>query len=121
MSIALKRAYDDPEPGDGRRILVDKFWPRGVRKEDAELDEWRKQVAPSDELREWFDHDPERWEEFRRRYHEELEERPGAWRTIAEEARDGTVTLVYGASDREHNNAVALREFLETKLEDHVG
>lgn len=117
--IRIGRAYDEPEPEDGRRVLVDRIWPRGVSREELELDEWRREVAPSDELREWFDHDPDRWEEFRRRYAEELEERPEAWRDLAETAREGqTLTLVYGASDREHNNAAALRDFLRDRLGD---
>ncbi len=116
MSIHLKRAYEAPEADDGRRILVDKFWPRGVSKQEAALDAWRKEVAPSDELREWFDHDPDRWQQFRDRYHRELAEHPEAWRPIAEAAREETVTLVYAASDRDHNNAVALRAFLEERI-----
>lgn len=115
--IRTKRAYDEPEPEDGRRVLVDRIWPRGVSKEEAELDEWRREVAPSDELREWFDHDPDRWEEFRRRYAEELAEKPDAWRDMLEAARgEEPLTLVYGASDREHNNAVALQSFLRGRL-----
>lgn len=117
--IRIERAYDEPEPEDGRRVLVDRIWPRGVSREELELDEWRRKVAPSDELREWFDHDPDRWDEFRRRYGEELEERPEAWRDLFEIAREGgTLTLIYGASDREHNNAVALRDFLRERIGD---
>lgn len=117
--IQLKRAYDEPDPEDGRRVLVDRIWPRGVSKEEAKLDEWRREVAPSDELREWFDHEPDRWEEFRCRYAEELEERSEAWRDLAETAREEeTLTLVYGASDRNHNNAVVLRDFLLQELDE---
>lgn len=115
--IRTKRAYDEPEPDDGTRILVDRIWPRGVSKEELDLDGWHREVAPSDELREWFDHDPDRWEGFRRRYFEGLEERPNAWRDLLETARgEEALTLVYGASDREHNNAVVLRDFLRRKL-----
>ncbi|MFB6263178.1 MAG: DUF488 domain-containing protein [Bradymonadaceae bacterium] len=117
MSIELKRAYDAPDDSDGRRVLVDKFWPRGVTKEEAALDEWRREVAPSDELREWFDHDPDRFDSFRDRYCDELENAPDAWRPLLEAARERTVTLVYGASDREHNHAVVLRDFLLDRLD----
>ena len=115
--IQLKRAYDEPQPEDGRRMLVDRIWPRGVSREELELDVWCRDVAPSDELREWFDHDPDRWEEFRRCYAEELRAKPETWQPLLEAARgDGDLTLVYGASDREHNNAVALRDFLRREL-----
>ncbi|MDX1632805.1 MAG: DUF488 family protein, partial [Thermoanaerobaculia bacterium] len=97
------------------RVLVDRIWPRGVSKDELGLDEWRKEVAPSDSLREWFDHDPERWDEFRRRYFQELEEVPETWEPLLEAAREGTLVLVYGARDRRHNNAVALRKFLEER------
>lgn len=97
---------------------MDGIWPRGVSKEDLELDDWNRDVAPSDELRQWFDHDEERWEEFRRRYSEELEEKPETWRDLlAAVEGDETLTLVYGAQDREHNNAVALRAFLRERAE----
>ena len=116
--IQLKRAYDEPKPEDGRRVLVDRIWPRGVSREGLELDEWRREVAPSDELRKWFDHDPDRWEEFRRRYAEELMEKAESWRPLLEQSgEDRNLTLLYGASDREHNNAVALQRFLRHRDE----
>lgn len=108
-----KRAYDTAFPDDGTRVLVDRFWPRGVSKEDAALDDWLKEVAPSDELRKWFDHDPEKWDEFCRRYYQELDEKDEAIESLRKEAEDGTLTLVYAAKDREHNNAVALKHYLE--------
>lgn len=110
--IRTKRAYDSPAPDDGRRVLVDRYWPRGVSREDLALDEWLREAAPSDDLREWFDHDPERWEEFRRRYSAELREKEELVEELLEAHREGTLTLVYGARDREHNNAMALRSHL---------
>lgn len=111
--IQCKRAYDEPSPDDGTRVLVDRLWPRGVSKEDAALDDWVKEVAPSDELRKWFDHDLEKWDEFCRRYHRELDEKEKLVARLGAEAEDGTLTLVYAAKDREHNNAVALKHYLE--------
>lgn len=116
--IRTKRIYEDPEPEDGTRVLVDRLWPRGVSKEDARLDDWLQSVAPSDELREWFDHDPDRWTEFRRRYRAELEDKEDAVDQLLSYARSGTLTLLYAAADREHNNAVALRDYLEERLAD---
>lgn len=112
MAVRTKRAYERAEPGDGYRILVDRLWPRGVRKEAARVDEWAKELAPSPELRRWFGHDPERFEEFRRRYREELAGRAEELDEVRRRARAGTVTLVYGARDREHNGAVVLAELL---------
>ncbi len=113
--IRIKRAYDPPEPGDGQRFLVDRLWPRGVKKEDLHLDGWLKEVAPSDALRRWFGHDPAKWEEFQERYFAELDEKPQAWLPLLEAARQGDITLVYGARDPLHNNAVALKAYLERK------
>lgn len=113
MTIRLKRAYDAPAPDDGFRVLVDRIWPRGVGKEELALDLWMREIAPSDELRRWFDHDPDRWEEFRRRYAEELDGMDEALADLKRKSEDGTLTLVYGASDRDHNNAVALKAYLE--------
>jgi uncharacterized protein YeaO (DUF488 family) len=110
--IAIKRAYDPPERGDGARILVDRLWPRGVSKEALEADEWLKEVAPSDELRKWFAHDAARWQEFERRYRAELKQNPQAWQPIGDRAKHGNVTLLYSAKDTEHNNAVVLLDFL---------
>lgn len=111
--IQCKRAYDEPSSDDGTRILVDRLWPRGVSKEDAALDDWNKEVAPSSDLRKWFDHDPEKWDEFCRRYNQELYEKDDAVEPLREEAESGTLTLVYAAKDREHNHALVLKRYLE--------
>jgi uncharacterized protein YeaO (DUF488 family) len=116
MAIGLKRAYDPPAKSDGRRILVDRVWPRGIAKEDLQIDAWLKDLAPSTELRKWFGHDPTKWDEFRKRYAQELEQRSEALEGLVAQARAGHVTLVFGAKDIEHNNAVALREHLERRL-----
>jgi uncharacterized protein YeaO (DUF488 family) len=116
MPIDLKRAYDPPARSDGRRILVDRIWPRGIAKDDLRIDAWLKGVAPSTELRKWFGHDPAKWDEFKKRYARELEQRPEALEELLEKARAGHVTLVFGAKDIEHNNAVALKEILECRL-----
>lgn len=115
--IRTKRAYEAPAADDGTRVLVDRYWPRGVSKEEAELDRWMKEIAPSDELREWFDHDPERWEGFRRHYGAELEREPELVEELLEIHRRGTLTLVYGARDTEHNNAEALRRHLQSRAD----
>ncbi len=113
--IRIKRVYSQASPDDGVRILVDRVWPRGVRKEQAKIDEWRKELAPSTALRQWFRHDPAKWETFRRRYRQELVKSGGmeALTELARRARRGTITLVYGAVDEQHNQAVALKEFLD--------
>jgi uncharacterized protein YeaO (DUF488 family) len=111
-NIKLKRAYDAPSPGDGTRILVDRLWPRGISKQKAALDRWMKEIAPSTELRKWFDHDPKRWTEFRRRYAEELREHSDLVAELRSLAREGTVTLVYAAHDETHNDSVVLRDVL---------
>ena len=115
MDIRTKRAYDDPAANDGYRVLVDKLWPRGVSKEAAQLDQWCKELAPSDDLRKWFDHDPDKWQDFRKRYFAELEGCGEALDDLLGRVRDGRVTLVYGAKDEAHNNAVALRDYLKDK------
>jgi uncharacterized protein YeaO (DUF488 family) len=109
--IDLARVYDEELP-NGRRFLVDRVWPRGVRKEALEPMTWLKDAAPSNELRAWFGHDPERWDEFRRRYTAELAAAPETWRPLLEAVADGDVVLLFGARDTEHNNAVALRDHL---------
>jgi uncharacterized protein YeaO (DUF488 family) len=111
--IKVKRAYDSTEAEDGIRFLVDRLWPRGIGKDKLKVDAWLKNVAPSTELRKWFGHDPSKWSEFRRRYFSELKASPNEWRPIIEAERKGAVTLLYGAHDEVHNNAVALREFLK--------
>ncbi len=113
--IKLKRAYEEAEAADGARYLIDRLWPRGVKKESLRIEGWLKEVAPSDTLRHWFNHDPERWDEFRKRYFAELDSKPEAWTPLAEAARKGPVTLVYSAHDVEHNNGVALAEYLKTR------
>ena len=113
--IHIKRVYEPPEKGDGMRILVDRLWPRGLSKERAKADLWLKDVAPSDALRKWFGHDPAKWAEFRRRYYRELDGKEALVEQIADIARRGTATLVYGAKDEEHNNAAALIEYLRKK------
>jgi uncharacterized protein YeaO (DUF488 family) len=112
-TIRLKRVYDPPHPDDGTRILVDRLWPRGLKKADAAVNLWAKAVAPSAELRRWFGHDPARWEAFRRRYHEELMEKQDELARLAEAAQAGPVTLLFAARDATRNNAVVLKDVLE--------
>ena len=112
----VKRAYRPPEPDDGVRYLVDRVWPRGLTKNALSVADWVREVAPSDALRQWFGHDPSKWEEFKRRYFSELEDNPGTWQALLEAGRKGTVTLVFSARDEEHNQAVALKEFLDQKM-----
>lgn len=112
MDIQIKRAYDPPSSADGARYLVDWLWPRGVKRENLQLVDWLKEVAPSNDLRIWFGHDPDRWEEFRARYFKELEENPLSWQALVDAARHRRVTLVYSARDTLHNQAAALKEFL---------
>ena len=113
--INLKRAYDQPAPEDGFRVLVERLWPRGLKKEAVALDRWLQEVAPSPALRTWFAHDPAKWQEFCRRYGAELANQPEAVQLLKDKGREGTVTLVYGSRDKEHNAAVALKQFLEGK------
>jgi uncharacterized protein YeaO (DUF488 family) len=110
--ISIKRAYEPRARNDGRRILVERLWPRGMKKEALEADAWLKEVAPSTALRKWFGHRVERWNEFRRRYMKELDANPDAWAPLLEASRHGTVTLLYSAHDLEHNGAVVLGEYL---------
>lgn len=114
--ILLKRAYEKPGRGDGVRFLVERLWPRGIQKAALPLDGWLKEVAPSTELRKWFAHDPEKWHEFQRRYFAELDKEPEVLAPILKAAKSGTVTLVYSSHDTEHNNAVALKKYLETRM-----
>jgi uncharacterized protein YeaO (DUF488 family) len=113
MAVRIKRAYEPADAGDGYRVLVDRLWPRGVKREDARLDEWARELAPSAELRRWFGHEPARFEEFRARYTAELEAQADKLEELRRRAREGTLTLVYGARDTEHNDAVVLSELLE--------
>jgi uncharacterized protein YeaO (DUF488 family) len=116
--IRLKRAYEEAAPDDGRRFLVDRLWPRGLMKESLELDGWLKEVAPSDDLRRWFGHEPGRWEAFQQRYAAELDERQPCWQPLLDAARQGDITLVYAARDEAHNNALAVRSYLQAKMEE---
>lgn len=112
LDVRLKRAYEPPSREDGVRVLVDRLWPRGLRKADAAIDRWLKEVAPSTELRRWFGHEPSRWSEFRRRYRTELSHNAALVDELREMARNGPVTLIYAARDERHNEAVVLRDVL---------
>ncbi len=114
MVLRVKRVYEEPEEDDGERILVDRIWPRGLSKDKARLSDWRKELAPSNDLRKWFGHDRERWEEFKERYHAELEEagKLEEVREISDMAEERNVTLIFGAKDAEYNNARALESFI---------
>jgi uncharacterized protein YeaO (DUF488 family) len=115
MHVKVKRAYDEYEKSDGTRILVDRLWPRGIKKEDAKIDDWMKDVAPSNELRKWFAHDPEKWTEFKKKYFNELKGKNELLKDIIKKDKTD-LTLVYAAKDDEHNNAVALKEYLEKRV-----
>lgn len=110
MKIKIKRVYVEPSDKDGKRILIDRLWPRGLTKEKAQVDLWLKDIAPSTELRKWFAHDPEKWSEFKKRYLHELKDNNAAVQTLKDELSKGKVTLVYGAKDEEHNDAVVIQE-----------
>lgn len=114
--IKLARIYQSPSSDKGYRVLVDRLWPRGISKKEAQLDLWLKEIAPSDDLRKWFDHDPQKWEEFAKRYREELAERSDELKELVSKAKDTSVILLYAAKDEEHNNAVVLKEYIEEKL-----
>jgi len=114
-NIRIKRAYEEPDREDGTRILVDRLWPRGLTKEKARVDLWLKDVAPSTELRKWFAHDPDKWTEFESRYQEELKRNKEQLSLLRQEAAKGPVTLVYGAKDQQHNEAVILQKLLTAK------
>ncbi|CAN5903314.1 DUF488 domain-containing protein [soil metagenome] len=113
--IWLRRAYEQPTRNDGCRVLVDRIWPRGVSKDDAAIDWWARDLAPSDDLRRWFRHDPHRWGEFHRRYRIELDDHADTLEALSDRVAQGRVTLVYAARDRQHNNAVVLRDVLEQR------
>jgi uncharacterized protein YeaO (DUF488 family) len=110
--VRLKRAYEPPAADDGTRILIDRLWPRGVKKTNAAIDEWMKEIAPSGTLRKWFGHDPDRWQEFKRRYQSEIRHHPEQFELLRELAQKGPVTLVFSAHDEAHNNAVVLKDLL---------
>ncbi len=114
--LKIKRVYEPYDKNDGSRILVDRLWARGLTKEKAKIDVWLKDIAPSPDLRKWFGHDPAKWEEFKERYFMELKNKTDLIKAITDKLEEGTVTLVYGAKDEKHNDAVALKEYLENKL-----
>jgi len=116
ITLQLKRIYDVPDPTDGFRVLVDRLWPRGVSKEDARLDLWLGDIAPSPGLRKWFNHNPARWDEFIDRYHAELDERPDVITELFQKATSGKITLLYAAKDVQHNHAAALKIYLEGEV-----
>jgi uncharacterized protein YeaO (DUF488 family) len=113
--IAIKRVYDEPAASDGRRILVDRLWPRGLTKEKAKVDHWAKDISPSNELRKWYGHDPAKWDEFRKRYFAELDRNAAGVEDLIEAMGKGSVTFVYGSTERVINNAEALRLYLQKK------
>lgn len=115
-TVKVKRVYESIQRSDGPRFLVERFWPRGVKKEKLKLDAWLKDVAPSDALRRWFGHDPAKWDEFQRRYQAELDANPTGWKPLLEASRQGNITLLYSARDTEHNNAIVIKDFLEERL-----
>ncbi len=114
--IKVRRVYEEANPQDGERFLVERLWPRGMKKEALPMDGWLKEVGPSTTLRRWYSHDPAKWGEFRKRYFAELDAAAPTWQPLVEAAREGNVTLLYSARDTEHNNALALKEYLEKKL-----
>ena len=114
--VRMKRVYDPYAPGDGKRILVDRLWPRGIKKEDSKIDEWIKEIAPSTELRKWFSHDVTKWPEFRRLYKGELAERSDLVKRLIEDAKKGTITLLFAAKDTEHVNAAVLKEVIDKSM-----
>lgn len=116
MMLKLKRAYEPESRSDGTRLLVERLWPRGLSKATLRIDAWLKDVGPSTKLRQWFNHDPDKWPAFLARYFRELDSRPEAWRPIVSAARRGTVTLVYSSRDTVYNNAVALKDYLQSKI-----
>ncbi|HEX5484163.1 MAG TPA: DUF488 family protein [Terriglobia bacterium] len=113
--IQIKRVYDPAAAGDGRRFLIERLWPRGIKKTDLKIEGWVKEAGPSTELRKWFNHDPAKWDGFRQRYSRELDKRPSVWRPILAASEGGTVTLIYSSHDAQYNNAVALAEYLKKK------
>jgi uncharacterized protein YeaO (DUF488 family) len=115
MDVHIKRVYEEPAPGDGERILIDRLWPRGLTKERADIALWLKEIAPSAELRKWFDHDPAKWAEFKKRYRSELNANDEARTRLVDELRARKATLVYSAHDELHNDAVVLKEYLADK------
>ena len=113
MNVKIKRVYEQPTDSDGSRILVDRLWPHGLTKEKAHVDLWLKEIAPSTELRQWFGHDPEKWKSFRGRYETEIRNNDDLIGMLRDIAKEGTVTLLYGARDEKHNEALVLKQYLE--------
>ena len=118
ITIRIKRVYEEPDEVDGRRILVDRLWARGLSEEKAKVDVWAKEIAPSTELRRWYGHDPNKWTEFKSRYAAELEANPGQVEEILKAVRAGIVTFLYGSKEEQLNNAVALKEYIESIIHD---
>ena len=116
MPVHIKRVYEPASSNDGYRVLIDRLWPRGVKKEPLQLTSWVREASPTTKLRKWFNHEPEKWPEFRKRYFGELASEPEAWKPLLEAAQRGKITLLFSAHDSDHNNAVALAEFLEGRL-----
>ncbi len=114
--LKIKRVYDQPSQDDGKRILIDRLWPRGLKKEDARIDEWIKEIAPSNELRKWFNHDPNKWNEFKKRFFAELLGKRDMVEGIISTARKGTVTLLFGSKEERFNNATALKEYIDSRM-----
>lgn len=114
--LHIKRVYDKPSPNDGKRLLVERLWPRGLSKEAARLDAWFRDAAPSTELRKWFSHDPAKWQEFQRRYYAELDANTEAWKPLLDVVKAEEATLLFSSHDAEHNNVVALKAYLEAQL-----
>ena len=112
MAIKLKRVYEKPDPEDGKRILVERLWPRGLKKEEAKIDAWLKDVAPSTELRKWYAHDPAKWTQFKERYWKELDDKPEQVSALAKECKQSTITFVFGSREEKLNNAAALKEYI---------
>jgi len=114
--LKIKRVYDDPKRDDGIRFLVERLWPRGIKKEALKMKAWLKDVSPSPDLRKWYSHDTSKWNEFQKKYRKELQKNPESWQPILDSAKKGNVTLLYGAKDVEHNSALVLKEFLEEQM-----
>ena len=116
MPIKLKRAYEKADPEDGTRILIDRLWPRGLKKENAKLDSWLKDIAPSTELRKWYSHDPAKWTQFKERYWRELDAKPDTVSSLAQQSQKSTITLVFSSKEEKLNNAAALKQYIEHKF-----
>jgi uncharacterized protein YeaO (DUF488 family) len=116
IMIKIKRTYDKPETEDGFRILVDRIWPRGLKKTDVQMDLWQKDIAPSSPLRKWFKHDESKWNEFKNRYYQELKNKKDSIGLLLDKTQKGTITLLYSSKEDKYNNAIALKEYLEAKL-----